>query len=194
MTLIRRRPPGQASPPEPVEPLRPGGKGRATPKRQQAREARRYATSTPSDPKAARQQSRDERRRRTAEYREGMRSGDPAKLPPGERQPERVLARDIVDRRFNVGPLFLVILAVNLLGGLVPVPALQRTVYFAMLAGFAILVVDSVLLARQVRRAVRARYPDSTAKLGRYAAQRALMPGRWRMPRPRVSREQGLGR
>ncbi len=188
MALIRRKAPVQDAAPPAPEPVRPGTKGRATPKRQQARDARRSGAGTPSDPKQARQQARDARRRQTAEYREGMRSGDPAKLPPTERQPERMLARDIVDRRFTLGPVFLVILAINLLGGLVPVPALQRTVYFAMLAGFVLLVVDSVLIARQVRRAVHARYPDSRAKVGLYAAQRALMPARWRMPRPRVSR------
>lgn len=190
MALIRRKAPAQETPPPPG-PVRPGTKGRATPKRQQVRDARRGGGTTPKDAKEARQQDRDARRRRTAEYREGMRSGDPAKLPPMERQPERTLARDIVDRRFTLGPVFLVILAINLLGGLVPVPALQRTVYFAMLAAFVLLVVDSVLIARQVRRAVHARYPDSHAKVGLYAAQRALMPARWRMPRPRVSRGKG---
>lgn len=191
MPLLRKKATGQEPAPQPREPLRPGSKGRATPKRVEARQARRQGTSTPNDPKEARRQSRDDRRRRTAAYREGMRSGDPAKLPPLERRPERMIARDVVDRRFNIGPLFLVILALNLLGGLVPVPVVQRTVYFAMIAAFVLLVIDSVLLARQVQREVRERYPDSTAKVGRYAAQRALMPARWRMPRPRVSRKGG---
>lgn len=190
MPLLRKKVELRKKPaPESVtlERERAGAKNRPTPKRQQARQARRSPVSS-GDPKQAKAEARDARRRQTAVYREGMRSGDPSKLPAAERAPEKVLARDLVDRRFTIGPIFLAILALNLVGGLIPVVAVQRTVYFAMLAAFVLLAVDSVLIIRQVGSAVREAYPGSTVKVGGYAARRALMPLRFRMPRARVSR------
>ncbi|WP_242419851.1 DUF3043 domain-containing protein, partial [Frankia sp. CpI1-P] len=49
-------------------------------------------------------------------------------------------------------------------------------------------VVDSIVLSWQVSRKVAERYPDSRVRVRAYAAQRALLPRRWRLPRPRVSR------
>jgi hypothetical protein len=117
-----------------------------------------------------------------------MLSGDISKLPPRERAPERVLARDIVDSRFNIGPLFLLVAALYFIGGIIPVNYLRAVVTALMIAGILCVVVDSVFLSVLVTRRVRERYPESTARVRLYAAQRALLPRRWRLPRPRVER------
>jgi hypothetical protein len=205
MTLLKRRSHPTDAAPEPTraqasgrpggsEP-NPAGKGRPTPKRSQARAARAHGTalpSTPADKKEARARARAERRRKSQEYREAMLSGDVSKLPERERAPERVLARDFVDTRFNVGPYFLLIAAVyfvaDSIGRSIANIYVERAAVYLMLIGILAVVVDSLLLARQVTKRVAAKYPNSHVRVRMYAAQRALLPRRWRMPRPRVSR------
>jgi hypothetical protein len=167
------------------------GKGRPTPKRSDARAARGKSgagSRAPASRKEARDRSRTERRTQSQSYRSAMLSGDIAKLPPRERAPERILARDVVDSRFNVGPMFLAVAALYFIGGLIRVDYVRAVVTVLMIAGILCVIVDSVFLAFLVTRRVHERYPDSTAKIRLYAAQRALLPRRWRLPRPRVER------
>jgi hypothetical protein len=165
-------------------------KGRPTPKRSEARAARGRPGSGPAprNSKGARAGTRNERRRQSQEYRAAMMSGDVAKLPPRERAPERILARDYIDARRNVGPFFLLTAAVYFVGGLVPNGLVRVIAAYLMLAGILAVVVDSIILSRQVMKRVREAYPDSTLKVRAYAVQRALMPRRWRLPRPRTPR------
>jgi hypothetical protein len=183
--LLRRSAPAAAPPVDLDKPVKPGGKGRPTPKRNEAR-ATRTRPALPADPKARKRALREERRRRSQEYRAAMASGDVSKLPPRERIPERVLARDLVDARRNVGPYFMLAALLYFLVGLVRVPVLLVAVALLMLIAIVAVIVDSVLLTRMVHRRVAERFPDSRVKVKAYAVQRALMPGRWRMPRPRV--------
>ncbi|WP_131787026.1 DUF3043 domain-containing protein [Protofrankia symbiont of Coriaria ruscifolia] len=167
------------------------GKGRPTPKRSEARAARARggsAVTTPASRKEARARSREERRRTTREYRTAMLSGDVNKLPPRERAPERVLARDFVDTRRNVGPFFLAAAALYFVGGIVPNTYVRLITTCLMLLGILAVVADSLVLVRRVGRRVTERYPDSHVKVRAYSVQRALLPARWRMPRPRVTR------
>jgi hypothetical protein len=53
--------------------------------------------------------------------------------------------------------------------------------------GLILFVLDALLIARTVGNAVRERYPASTVPVKVYSVQRALLPGRFRMPRPRVA-------
>ncbi len=175
---------------------RPGngvGKGRPTPKRSQARAARARggALPTPTSRKEARARVREERRRSSREYRAAMLSGDVSRLPPRERAPERALARDFVDTRRNIGPFFLAAALVYFLGGIVPNAYVRLVTTSLMLLGLLAVAVDSVVLARQVSRRVARKYPDSRVRVRAYSVQRALLPPRWRMPRPRVSRRDG---
>ena len=117
-----------------------------------------------------------------------MASGDVKRLPPRERAPERVLARDFVDSRINIGPFFLLVAAIYFVGGLMPNDYVKLVATYLMLLGILAVVVDSIVLSRQVTKQVVAKYPDSRVKVRAYAAQRALLPRRWRMPKPRVDR------
>ncbi|CAO5240775.1 DUF3043 domain-containing protein [Frankia sp. AgKG'84/4] len=194
MALLKRRGGADAEPvaEHEVQPAdldqapRAGGKGRPTPKRADARAAR--ATTATSGKATTKQEARSARRRQSQDYRAAMMSGDVSRLPPRERAPERVLARDFVDTRLNIGPFFLIAAVLYFVGGLVPIGPVRLAATVLMLVGIVAVVVDSIVLSQQVSRRVCARYPDSRVRVRAYAAQRALLPRRWRLPRPRVSR------
>ena len=174
--------------------IRPNAKGRPTPTRKQAEAARRgpagrsaYRPSKgkPGDAKAAKSAMRDARRAKAAEYRAAMNSGDLKRLPARERVPERIMARDIVDERRNLGPLFLLVIVFAYLLGLAPTSGLKAVAFYLLPLCLIGIIGDSIFIARKVTREVHERYPNTTVKLKGYVAQRALMPARWRQPRPR---------
>src|SRR5580704_17148358 len=80
------------------------GKGRPTPKRADARKARRNAA--PHTKKEAAAQQRDRNRSERAKARQALVTGDERHLPARDAGPERRLARDIVDSRFTIGQVF----------------------------------------------------------------------------------------
>jgi hypothetical protein len=174
------------------------GKGRATPTRREAREARRSPSGRraasaarpggkPGDPKAAKRAMRDARRQKAAEYRAAMNSGDISKLPARERAPERIMARDLVDTRRNLGPVLLAVIVVAYFIGLAPSTATRAVSFYLLPLALLGIIVDCVIVGRKAQRAVLERYPNSTVKVKAYSAQRAVLPARWRQPRPRPS-------
>jgi hypothetical protein len=169
------------------ESLRAGGKGRPTPKRADARTGRSITYKTPSDPKAARRSSSLERRSQASQYRVAMRAGDLSKMPPRERTPERVLARDIVDGRRNIGPIFLVLALLYFISPISHSFAVVVTAQLLMFIGLVAVIADSVLVGRKVSKAIVEQGLDPNVKVRAYAAQRGLLPRRWRMPRARVA-------
>ncbi len=198
MPSLRKKPA-----PPPVEPdkfEKVNGKGRATPTRKEAQATRRSGPARraasrsgakPNDPKAARKAMSEARRAKAAEYRKAMNSGDISKLPARERAPERVMARDIVDQRRNLGPLLLGVIVVAYFLGLAPVSGLKVVAFYLLPLCLIGIVTDSIIVARKVGRQVAEKYPNSTVKVKGYVGQRALMPARWRQPRPRPGIEIG---
>jgi hypothetical protein len=192
MPSLRKKPVPEPEP-ETVEKLH--GKGRATPTRKEAQASRRTGGSSrravsragakPNDPKAARIAMREARREKAAEYRKAMNSGDLSKLPARERVPERVMARDIVDQRRNLGPLLLGVIVLAYFFGLAPVGSLKVAAFYLLPLCLVGIVLDSVVVARRATRQIREKYPNSTVKVKGYVGQRALMPARWRQPRPK---------
>jgi hypothetical protein len=172
------------------------GKGRATPTRKEARNARKTPAGRraaaaarpggkPGDPKDARRAMRDARRQKASEYRAAMNSGDISKLPARERAPERILTRDFVDTRRNLGPVLLAVIVVAYFIGLAPSSATRAVSFYLLPLSLLGIVVDCVYVGRKAQKAVLERYPNSTVKVKAYAAQRAVLPARWRQPRPR---------
>lgn len=199
MRLLRRRTTGQAEEGPPVEtvggmdavdPRRPTGKGRPTPKRREAQKRRTGPVAPP--PRTRREAYRrmkDQNAVRRVEAREGMRSGDEKYLPVRDRGPVRGLVRDIVDSRRNAGGLFLLVALAVFVGYLVPNEQIRAITVSLWMAVFAVLVIDSVILGARIRRVVRQRHPDAEERTGRlvwYGVTRATMIRRWRMPAPRV--------
>jgi Protein of unknown function (DUF3043) len=181
--------------PEPVK----DGKGKATPTRKEAQAARRAPGSRPAsrpgvkggDPKASKKAIQAQRRAKAAEYRAAMNSGDVSKLPPRERVAERVMARDIVDQRKNLGPPLLSLIVISYFAGIAPVSVLKVAAIYVLILSLIGIVADSFYVGRLVTRQIHEKYPNSTVKVKGYVAQRAILPARWRQPRPRPDIEIG---
>jgi hypothetical protein len=191
-----KQPAAQQATPE-AAPAKAGGKGRPTPKRRQVEQANRRpivgASSAPrvgatrEERKAARAARRELAQRGRSQTREALMTGDERHLPARDRGPARRLARDIVDRRRNVGEYFLYVALVAVVLSFVRPTGLVSIVvlYATMLA----VIGDSAYLARKVKREVAERFGEAEARgIGRYAVMRALQLRRARLPRPQVER------
>ena len=122
--------------------------------------------------------------------RERMMAGDERYLLPRDRGPHKAYARDVIDSRRNVLGLFMPLAAVILLVIFIPIPAVQRYASLLSTAMLLTMLVEGVMLGRQVNKHVRERFPDTSASklgLGFYAFTRATQLRRLRVPKPRVS-------
>lgn len=181
MALFRRN--SQPASPEPTTTLESaptGKKDRPTPTRKEAEAARRQRMNTTLSKKqsraAASRQSRSERMK-TISAREAV--------------PEKVLMRDYIDARFNLGefllPSVVVILAVTLLGSYWPVVTLIATLamYLFIIAVF----VDGYLMWRGFKKVLAKRLPKASPKgLLMYGMTRSTQIRRFRSPAPRIKR------
>jgi hypothetical protein len=178
---------------------RPGAKNRPTPKRRDAEKRRRGPAPPPPRTQRealklarANRPDKSERRREAAERRARMEAGDDRVLPARDRGPVKAFIRDQVDCRRHLIGLFMPLAVLVFVSIVVPYPALQT--YISILAmGFMVaMVVEGVLLGRQIAQKARVRFPNEEVKgfaTGWYAFSRASQPRKLRVPRPRV----GLG-
>jgi len=181
VALFRRN--SQPATPEPTTTLESapsGKKDRPTPTRKEAEAARRERMNTTLSKKqsraAASRQSRSERMK-TISAREAV--------------PEKVLMRDYIDARFNLGefllPSVVVILAVTLLGSYWPVVTLIATMamYLFIIGVF----VDGYLMWRGFKKVLAKRLPKASPKgLLMYGMTRSTQIRRFRSPPPRIKR------
>ena len=181
MALFRRN--SQPASPEPTTTLESaptGKKDRPTPTRKEAEAARRQRMNTTLSKKqsraAASRQSRSERMK-TISAREAV--------------PEKVLMRDYIDARFNLGefllPSVVVILAVTLLGSYWPAVTLIATLamYLFIIGVF----VDGYLMWRGFKKVLAKRLPKASPKgLLLYGMTRSTHIRRFRSPAPRIKR------
>ncbi len=180
------------------------GKGRPTPKRSTA-EGRRGPVAPP--PKTQREAvkrsktvgktlTKEERREQSVLRRERMMRGDDAYVLPRDRGAVRAYVRDLVDTRRNIAGILMPIALLSFV--IILIPALARQSYGSIILLVAILaaVADSVIFGRQLSRKVAEKFPKGDSSglstkprgLGFYAFNRACLPRRWRVPRPRVGR------
>ncbi|AEV82530.1 hypothetical protein ACWT_1511 [Actinoplanes sp. SE50] len=160
--------------------------GVVTPKR--APQGRRVEAA-PADRKEALKLMRERQRTERAEASEGMRNGDERFLLARDRGPERSLVRDIVDSRRTIGSFFIAGAIVVMVGSVIKNQSVQlaSNLLWALLA--LAVVVDSVFIARRIKKAVTARFPDTTQRLGSlylYGIMRGLTFRRMRVPKPKV--------
>jgi hypothetical protein len=181
VALFRRN--SQPATPEPTTTLESapsGKKDRPTPTRKEAEAARRQRMNTTLSKKqsraAASRQSRSERMK-TISAREAV--------------PEKVLMRDYIDARFNLGefllPSVVVILAVTLLGSYWPVVTLIATMamYLFIIGVF----LDGYLMWRGFKKVLAKRLPKASPKgLLMYGMTRSTQIRRFRSPAPRIKR------
>ena len=103
----------------------------------------------------------------------------------------RKLVRDVVDSRRNVGSFFLAIAGVALIGTVVPSLVVRNYASFLLFGFFLLMIVDSVVLSRKIKRKLAERFPDhpqakKTRGLVWYGISRSTMISRWRFPKPDV--------
>lgn len=160
-------------------------KGRETPKRASV-QRRRVAEPVPR----SREERRELRRREQMERAEGMRRGDERYLLHRDRGPERRLVRDIVDSRRTAGTWFFggaLVVIVGSSAAMPPVVKLASNLVWVALA--LAVVIDSVLIARRIKRLVRERFPRTQQRMGSlyyYGIMRGLTFRRMRVPKPQV--------
>ncbi|WP_432493247.1 DUF3043 domain-containing protein [Kineococcus gypseus] len=174
-----------------VELTKPGGKGRPTPRRDEAR-ARNARPLVPADRKAAARAAREAQRQERLRSQQALLTGDERYLPARDRGPQRRFVRDVVDARRNVGEYFLIIAGASLLLSLLAQPlrsaALLLGTTVLIYGMLAVVVVDSVLLGRRVKRALAGRFEEPERGLVSYGVTRALQIRRMRRPVPMVER------
>lgn len=181
-------------------------KGRPTPKRDKGRRgpvvpapqtmsearARRKALRGPKLSKEERKAERLERRVRMDERRAKMMAGDEDYLLDRDKGPVRRYVRDIVDsRRASLLGMFMFIALAMILSMFVLPPKYTAMTSTPMLMLMLLMLLDAVLLGRQVARRVDEKFPDNTEgkfRLGLYAAGRASQLRRMRAPKPMVNR------
>jgi hypothetical protein len=186
-----RRTTTTVEPPAQPAVVKPGGKGRPTPKRNEAQK-RRATSAAPTDRKAAAQRIREESKVRRAAEAAALASGDERNYGPLHSGKERALVRDIVDSRRSFGwlgiPGFIVMLPLILIAGQVPsiAPVLNVPIFgLVFLIGY-----DYISVRRRIKHVLAERYPTgtkaSTRLLVLYGVSRNnTWPSR-RKPKPRV--------
>lgn len=167
------------------------GKGRPTPKRSEAQGRRQGPPPPPpTTRKEAYKRMREQQAANRGSAREAAARGDDSALPARDRGPEKRLVRDVVDSRRNAGSLFLVVAALVLVGYFIPNQAVQSYTVFLWFAFFLVIIGDSFVLGRRIKKKVAERFPAARTKgLVWYGISRATMVRRWRFPKPQV----GLG-
>jgi hypothetical protein len=170
--------------------VRAAGKGRPTPKRSEAQGRRQGPPPPPpTTRKEAYKRMRAQQAARRTDARQGAARGDESYLPARDRGPVRKLVRDVVDARRNVGSFFLVIAGVALVGTIAPSLQVRTGAMFILYGFFLVVIVDSVVLVRRIKKKVAERFPDGkqdTRGIALYGISRSTMVRRWRFPKPEV--------
>jgi cation transport ATPase len=171
--------------------VRTGGKGRPTPKRSEAQGRRQGPPPPPpTSRKEAYRRMRETQAANRGSARAGAARGEDAYLPARDRGPERRLVRNVVDSRRNVGSIFMLTAVLLLASYAVPSMAARSWMFAAWFAFFVLVVIDSFVLGRKIRRAVAERFPDTKVRMRGliwYGISRSTMIRRWRFPKPEVS-------
>lgn len=169
--------------------MKPGGKGRPTPKRSEAQRKRRTAAKpAPAGRKEAARARREAGAERRAELRRALREGDERLYPPGHAGPERRFVRQVIDGRRAVASLVVPGWVTLFLLSLVPVLAVRAISSVGLLLLLGMVLGDTVSTTFLLRRRLREQFPDGTdaprGRLVRYGLFRNAALRRFRVPRP----------
>ncbi len=162
------------------------GKGRPTPKRNEAERRRRYQLA-PEDRKAAAKQSRGRDRADRARKTDAMRRGEEWALPAKDKGPVRALARDYVDSKRRFSEFYMYGLVVLLVLLFLHSPVIQTILPVVLIVMVLIMAGEGFWIGRKVANLAAERYPgQSTRGIKMYSGMRALQIRRLRFPKPRV--------
>lgn len=168
-------------------PGRAGGKGRPTPKRSEAQQARKQRVRPALNRREAMRREREQMRADRAKTRQAMNTGDEKHFLARDQGEVRKFVRNYVDSRRTVAEFFLPIILIILLTSLIGVASVQLVSTIIWLGAMILLIVDLTMLGSRVKREVRKRFPDDPGK-GHvlYAITRATQLRRLRLPKPQV--------
>lgn len=172
--------------------VKTAGKGRPTRSRKEAQAARRRPLVA-TDRKEARRRDREKRREIAARQNHAMMTGDEKNMPYSHRGKERRFVRDLVDSRHNIGEYFVPVAFVFMLVALI-IPLVNPNLYAAastsmllvMWGGIALVIVDSIILRKKIRREVTEKFGSLPAGIVSYGVMRAIQIRPWRLPKPMV--------
>ncbi len=167
----------------------PSGKGRPTPSRK-AREAENRRPIVVADRKEARRIAKEKDLEQRAKANAGYAAGDERYLPQRDRGPQKRWVRDYVDARLNIGEFVIPVMFLVIILMYLPIAAVQEYVTYALFGFFALIVLDTALLAQRIQKRVNARWGDRAERVRWYASTRALQLRLMRMPKPQVKRFQ----
>ena len=201
--MFRRKSTDETAVPTPEAETGTQGKGRPTPTRKEAEAARKAALTATVDPKSARKAGREAQRQARYEAQQGLRSGDPKKLPARDAGPVKAWVRDVVDGRISMGEIFIPVAVLVLVLGFVRVSAVQVALLWVWLFVLIGVVVDSLFLVWRLRRTLPVQFPDADPKVTigldsrgqvayglkgatTYAVIRSLQIRALRLPKPKV--------
>jgi hypothetical protein len=163
-------------------------KGRPTPKRRTksappvpAPKTRKEAVAWQKE-HAAKAKVAGQRKLTPAEYKQALRTGDPAVLPRRDQGAVRQLARDYVDSHRMGSNYLLLLFPLMFIGYFYPPLQLTTLLLFVLFA------VEWMYTGYRVRKLALSRGEqtrESFVTLGMYAGGRAYLPRRWRRPEPR---------
>jgi hypothetical protein len=184
--VFRRR--SDAAPEKTPEVVKPGGKGRPTPKRSEAEKRNRQPiTAAPRDRKEAYRATRERQARDRKKAREGMARGDDKYMVKRDRGPVRRLARDYVDSRRTVASYLMYVLLAIIGISLLPYPWAKLLGFLVTPLMLIVVVVEGFFISRKVNKLAAERFPDENRSgAGFYAVMRSVQMRRTRMPSPQV--------
>jgi len=163
------------------------GKGRPTPTRKAAEQARKQRVRPALTRREANRRQREQTRSQRSQARQGMLSGDERYFTRRDKGPVRRLLRDYVDSRRTLAEFFLPTILVILALSLISSPQVQLLATLMWLASLVLVIFDLTVLGFRVKREVRSRFPDDDSR-GHvlYAIARATQIRKLRMPKPAV--------
>lgn len=161
-------------------------KGKATPKRREAEQARKAALKPAANTKEAKRVERARAQAERAKNREAMMAGDPRALPARDQGPVKLAVRNYVDSRRTVGEFFLPAAFIIFLATLGPNAQLKGYVSMLWMVVMVIAAVDTTLLIWRMQRALAVEWPAKADRRGVtfYAIMRNLQIRRLRIPPP----------
>jgi len=162
-------------------------KGQPTPKRRDAEGNRHRPLNAPKNRKEAARQLRERNARERRRATEEAAKGNDRYLPARDRGPAKALVRDHVDARRTISQYFMFLSIAIVLFAMLPEPRIQLIIYYFWVVMMAVIIVESIVTGRRAKRLVAERLPEESGRgVAMYAAMRALMIRRMRVPKPRV--------
>jgi len=160
------------------------GKGRPTPKRKDAEQARKQGLAPTGDKKADRKAERLRQNEARFSARTGLLRGDEKYFPAKDRGPVRKAARNYVDSRRTVGEFFVPMAFIVILSGMFHNDKIRNLMTTAWLFMLILLILDCIFIGVRVHAVTKLDHPEKSDRKGLtfYAIMRGLQIRKFRIP------------